>query len=154
MKRFMIKLGNKLLQLCSDDAKCKKKQQAYNSLMLEYSKKETEELDFLYVSTKANYEAKKNFLSYFSVSVLITGFIGIWGFLFEVIGKMIQFYQTFSASERVLMQCYLYLVIFLTLLVAVVITVIISINVKELKKLQQRLLMIEIARKRKDCSCS
>ena len=122
--------------------------------MLEYSKKQTEELDFLYVSTKANYDAKKNFLSYFSISILITGFVGIWGFLFEVVGKMIQFYQTFSASERVLMQCYLYLMIFLTLLVAVVITVIISINITELKKLQERLLMIKIARKRKDNSCS
>lgn len=115
-----------------------------------------DELDFVYISTKSEYEHKKKVMSVFMIAIIMSVVMGVWEGLFELILKIMQYAASYPMNSyipldspeniEVVFACFIIIVALITF---VLFTALI-IPIRRMHKLYRQVIIIEQVKENKE----
>jgi len=123
----------------------------YKEELARLSNMEIDEINLEYRNMKSEYERKKNVLSIFAVSIIISVLMNAWRYFFEFVEKIIQYaniYQESGAEAgKTIFICSALIIVFIN----VIIFAILIVHIRRMNWIYRRLILIEEVRsKQKD----
>lgn len=139
------KLRDLMLYL-SYAARRERKLNEYIEQIDHYKCMDEDELNFEYVNVKTDYEHKKGIFSLFVITIMLSILANAWKYIYVFMQKALQYSATQVESEMIAKVSFEIATIILITITLIVFWVLLE-NAKDIKKLQRKLMMIQIVMK-------
>lgn len=124
----------------------KKKISEFEKHINELRSMDENELNFEYVNTKTDYDHKEVILSLFVIMIMSSILANAWKYIYVFMQKALQYSATQVESEMIAKVSFEIATIILITIMLIVFWVLLE-NAKDIKKLQRKLMMIQIVMK-------
>lgn len=121
----------------------------YATRICELEQMESYELDFEFITLKAVYEHKKRALTVLIISLALTIIMNVWKYLFEFLGKALEYASSMKGMEVEIMQVSVVISIIIVMFLTTMIMFVLIMRMKELCKMQKELMIVEEVRKKR-----
>jgi len=109
-----------------------------------------DEIDLEYINMKTEYEHRKNVLSIFMLSIIISVLMGAWKYFYMFIEKVIQYISSYPGSEIEIAKAAFIISVIVILVITVTIFVILIMYTKRMRRVYRYLIMVDEIRNRRN----
>jgi len=111
---------------------------------------EVDELDLEYINMKSIYEHKKNVLSIFMLSIVISVLLNVWNYFYRFIEKIIQYTTSYQGNEIDIAKMVFILSVITVAFITIIIVVMLIIYLKRMHQTYKNVMIIEELRNRRN----
>jgi hypothetical protein len=144
MSKFIEKIKCSIMSISFQERR-KKELTNYKQKISYLKNMDIDELDLEYINKKSEYEHKKNILSIFMLSIMLSVWMDIWKYFFTFIEKIVQF--AVSSQNREMAQMVFIISTIVIIFVTIIIFMILFAHMKRMHQLHKDLMIIEEIRK-------
>ena len=130
----------------------KKELVQYKERVIRLESMDVNEIDFEYINMKTRYEHRKNILSVFILSILISILTNAWKYFYAFLEKVIQYATAHQENGMEAAKVMFFISSIIFLLISIIIFVIVAMYMKGIHRAHKELMIIEEIRNRRNKS--
>lgn len=128
----------------------KKSLERYRQEIKRFQDMEKDELDLAHINMKTEYEHKKNIMSIFLLSIVLSVLMDIWKFFYGFIENVVSYNAVHQASEIEVVQVVFVIFVILIVFISSIILGILIFYTRRMRQVYRSLLIIEELRSRRN----
>jgi len=110
---------------------------------------EADAMDLEYINLKTEYEHRKNVLSIFMLTILISVLMDVWQYFYAIVEKIIQYTASYQGNETEAMKIVFMICMMIVVFITVIIVAILILYTRRMHRIYKNLMIIaEIRNKR------